>query len=245
MRLLPNGKRAAEQLNDSLCLFWPVEFLDGSSCALWLMFQLNVPPAVLLLASSRLRLHLAPWSSTDRLLMLTFAPSLLLALLLGNLGSFLPDQSRFMLLFRISSPSAVLLSCSCPQFCPHAAVPSAAVLLSCSCSQFCPHAAVPSAAVLLSCSCSQFCPHAADLSVASTMQFCLYASALQSLAHDLLLISRLTSSDDTIDGQLILMILMIPDDPDDRVDPDAMHVTFSWCSTFDDACWIPAPTCAP
>ena len=225
MRLLPNGKRAAEQLNDSLCLFWPVEFLDGSSCALWLMFQLNVPPAVLLLASSRLRLHLAPWSSTDRLLMLTFAPSLLLALLLGNLGSFLPDQSRFMLLFRISSPSAVLLSCSCPQFCPHAAVPSAAVLLSCSC--------------------SQFCPHAADLSVASTMQFCLYASALQSLAHDLLLISRLTSSDDTIDGQLILMILMIPDDPDDRVDPDAMHVTFSWCSTFDDACWIPAPTCAP
>ena len=225
MRLLPNGKRAAEQLNDSLCLFWPVEFLDGSSCALWLMFQLNVPPAVLLLASSRLRLHLAPWSSTDRLLMLTFAPSLLLALLLGNLGSFLPDQSRFMLLFRISSPSAVLLSCSCPQFCPHAAVPSAAVLLPCSC--------------------SQFCPHAADLSVASTMQFCLYASALQSLAHDLLLISRLTSSDDTIDGQLILMILMIPDDPDDRVDPDAMHVTFSWCSTFDDACWIPAPTCAP
>ena len=225
MRLLPNGKRAAEQLNDSLCLFWPVEFLDGSSCALWLMFQLNVPPAVLLLASSRLRLHLAPWSSTDRLLMLTFAPSLLLALLLGNLGSFLPDQSRFMLLFRISSPSAVLLSCSCPQFCPHAAVPSAAVLLSCSC--------------------SQFCPHAADLSVASTMQFCLYASALQSLAHDLLLISRLTSSDDTIDGQLILMILIIPDDPDDRVDPDAMHVTFSWCSTFDDACWIPAPTCAP
>ena len=195
MRLLPNGKRAAEQLNDSLCLFWPVEFLDGSSCALWLMFQLNVPPAVLLLASSRLRLHLAPWSSTDRLLMLTFAPSLLLALLLGNLGSFLPDQSRFMLLFRISSPSAVLLSCSCPQFCPHAAVPSAAVLLSCSC--------------------SQFCPHAADLSVASTMQFCLYASALQSLAHDLLLISRLTSSDDTIDGQLILMILMIPDDPDE------------------------------
>ena len=195
MRLLPNGKRAAEQLNDSLCLFWPVEFLDGSSCALWLMFQLNVPPAVLLLASSRLRLHLAPWSSTDRLLMLTFAPSLLLALLLGNLGSFLPDQSRFMLLFRISSPSAVLLSCSC--------------------SQFCPHAAVPSAAVLLSCSCSQFCPHAADLSVASTMQFCLYASALQSLAHDLLLISRLTSSDDTIDGQLILMILMIPDDPDE------------------------------
>jgi len=47
------------------------------------------------------------------------------------------------------------------------------------------------------------------------MQFCLYASALQSLAHDLLLISRLTSSDDTIDGQLILMILMIPDDPDE------------------------------
>jgi len=120
MRLLPNGKRAAEQLNDSLCLFWPVEFLDGSSCALWLMFQLNVPPAVLLLASSRLRLHLAPWSSTDRLLMLTFAPSLLLALLLGNLGSFLPDQSRFMLLFRISYPA--------PQSCFHAAARSFALM---------------------------------------------------------------------------------------------------------------------
>jgi hypothetical protein len=64
------------------------------------------------------------------------------------------------------------------------------------------------------------------------MQFCLYASALQSLEHDLLLISRLTSSDDTVDGQLILMI---PDDPDDRADPDAMHVTFSWCSMFNSA----------
>jgi hypothetical protein len=62
--------------------------------------QLNAPPLVLLLASSRLGLQLALCLLTNQLLMLAFAPLLLLALPLGHFGSLLPIESRFMLLFR-------------------------------------------------------------------------------------------------------------------------------------------------
>jgi hypothetical protein len=45
------------------------------------------------------------------------------------------------------------------------------------------------------------------------------------------LIQGLSFSDDALNGQLVLTILMILDDPDDPADPDATHVALLRCST--------------
>ena len=45
------------------------------------------------------------------------------------------------------------------------------------------------------------------------------------------LIQGLSFSDDALNGQLVLAILMILDDPDDPADPDATHVALLRCST--------------